>query len=67
MRLFSCRFDGFWPVGAAAVVVAEGLEQAKSLMDSALRERGLRSSSQDDWEEISLFEPKATILCDGNY
>jgi hypothetical protein len=69
MKLFShTSFGGHYPVGVAAVVVAEDKKQAKSLLEADLKMAGLpQEISEDDLDEIGLESPKSIILNDGNY
>ena len=69
MKVFWCtNFTGFWPVGTAAVVVAEDYEQALSLLNSELQAIGLKGDATiDDLKLIALDVERALILNDGNY
>lgn len=70
MRVFtSTTFDGFWPVGSAAVVVASNAEEAKEYLLKALEAHGLpqRDPSGVTVRELPVDRVFARILCDGNY
>lgn len=62
-------FEGYWPVGAAAVVRAESLEKATSLLNEKLNTMGLEGDVQE-WQMVCISdatEDGVMILCDGNY
>ena len=69
MNIYTCNsFEGFYPVGTAAVIVAESNVKAKAILDAELKRMGL---SQDvPIGEINRLEtgmPDAIILCNGDY
>ncbi len=72
MKMFSCtNFEGLYPVGTAAVVVAPDEEAARQMLESELKKRG-HTGRQGDGSPITLREinakiPEVLILCDGNY
>lgn len=47
MKIYSCTFNGHWPVGAAAIIVAPDKDAAKALMKAALKEQGLDVKNPD--------------------
>ncbi len=64
-------FTGHYPVGTAAVVVAEGLSAAWGLLSRELEKSGLPAMNLDD-DAIQVVEmdsntQKVEILLDGNY
>lgn len=69
MKVFYCNnFEGHWPVGAAAVVVAKDMFSARDILSKRLSDIGLSQDiSIDDLEEIDLDVPSAYILCNGDY
>lgn len=71
MKVFTCNsFKGVWPVGTAAVIVAESKETAFSLLSSALSGRGMKQSPEftvDEIDELDTSVPSVEILCDGDY
>lgn len=75
MKIYTCDdFRGHYPVGAAAIVVAEDIVQARVLLAQKLAEHGLvyRSASADQGrephlKELDITQPSATVLVDGNY
>lgn len=69
MNIYTCTsFEGHWPVGSAAVVVAESADGAAELLNAELRSRGLKDNlNTGDFELVDTATPKAIVLCDGNY
>jgi hypothetical protein len=70
MNVWTCDdHDTFYPVGAASVVVAPTIEEARALLDKALVEKGLRPSGEKPYTllPLSTARPVAVILVDGNY
>lgn len=66
MRLFySDDFTGHWPVGTAAVVVANDETEAAMLLEQRLSEHGL--SFDGRLIEIDATQPMALVIADGNY
>ena len=63
-------FKGHWPVGTAAVVVAENKEHAVQSMVDALLFLGLPQEIEpDQLVELNLDTdtPTVRVLCDGDY
>jgi hypothetical protein len=69
MKVFKITgFDGHWPVGTAAVVVAKDTYQAAKILQASLEESGLkRDISEESLIEIDTGLMSVHILCDGNY
>lgn len=70
MKVFTCSdFKGHWPVGTAAVIVAETRTDAQRQLFDELRKLGLadKQEGQPTLVEVTLKRPKAIILCDGDY
>lgn len=78
MKVFTCTtFTGHYPVGAAAVVVAEDKEAALPLLVIELQRVGLAGMKADnngptpltfsDLREIPLVSGTVSVLVDGNY
>lgn len=68
MNVYVCTdHDYHYPVGVASVVVANSEHEARGLLKSLLHERGLDANKPFTLCEISLEQPTAMILCDGNY
>ena len=61
-------FKGHWPVGVAAVMVAENRDQAVELLEKRLNRIGL-AQTIDSKKVIlvSTSSPHVLILNDGNY
>ena len=61
-------FTGHYPVGTAAVVVAETAEQAAELLNKAMAKRGLHEpTSAGFMRKVDTRTAAAVILCDGDY
>ena len=62
------KFEGHWPVGTPAVVVAESAGQATAMLNDELERIGLpRSATETDFEQLMTSKPIVRILQDGNY
>lgn len=67
-RLWVCTdHDGHYPVGVASIVMANSVEEAKLLMDQALREQGLSPHKAYSLLELNISVPFARVLCNGDY
>ena len=61
-------FEGHWPVGVAAVVVADTAMQAAELLNNELQKRGLsRSATAEQFASLPTSRPMAVVLRDGDY
>ena len=63
-------FEGMYPVGTAAVVVAKSLKGARKLLSSQLVAQGLRAIGDKEdipYELIDTDKQWAYVLNDGNY
>lgn len=58
-------FRGRWPVGTAAVVMAETPELAATALEVELTSCGLKQDINP--EDMQLLEQGVRILCDGDY
>lgn len=70
MRCFVCTdHDGQWPVPVASVVFAPDLGEAILLLDAELKRVGLKVYVQAPYtlREITMDQPVAHVLSDGNY
>jgi hypothetical protein len=68
MKVFTCTtFEGRWPVGTAAVVVAPDESEARRLLGMELAKRGLRLDRDDIFLEVPLHQTAAIVLRDGDY
>lgn len=69
LKTYTCDdFIGYYPVGVAAVMVAEDKRAAIKLFEAALKERGLEQKI--DPKTVLLLthhKPQVYILADGNY
>lgn len=62
------EFDGYFPVGTAAVVIAEDAASAADMLNFILRNSGLEGDAETkDMVEFDLVIGNVSILCDGNY
>lgn len=70
LKLYTCTdHDYHYPVGVASVVLAYGEEDARQWLDKKLVAAGLSPYAKSPYTlaEVSLHEPVAVVLCDGNY
>lgn len=71
MRVYTCKFNGHWPVGACAVVFAENQEQAQRLLAAELAKENLTLNDSDDWDSwcdaADYVSAEAHILLNGEY
>lgn len=70
LKIFVCTdHDGFWLVGVASVIVAKDKRRARTLLNEALKVRGLKTSKDESFtlEELDVSVEDAFILMDGNY
>lgn len=69
MKVYTCtRFNGHWPVGTSAIVVASRPAEACGALMIALKDCGLdQIITPNMLDEIDLTEEKAIILNDGEY
>lgn len=68
LRVWVCvDFEGFYPVGSAAVVVAKDEETARTKLREALEDHGLGGQDEFKLTEVLVDVPGAIILVDGNY
>jgi len=66
--IFTCTdFDGYYPVGTAAVVIAGCKEEAAVLLELSLKECGLSQIIDPNTLVPIDVEVPVRILCDGNY
>ena len=61
------KFEGHYPVGTAAVVIAKDKSMAKDYLDLFLAKCGLPECEEEQFEEMPHNEGEVRILCDGNY
>lgn len=69
MKVFTNKqFEGNYPVGTAAVVVADSAKDGAEILNSNLSLIGLKESAkEEDMIEISTERESCRILCDGEY
>lgn len=69
MKLWTCtEFTGHYPVGTAALVVANDEEQACRMLEDVLLANGLRQEIKPEMlKRVSMGATRAILLCDGNY
>lgn len=68
MRVFySNDFRGFWPVGTAAVIVANDLNEAHVLLTSKLIGMGLGADQDFTVTELKTDSTNVVVLNDGDY
>lgn len=61
-------FDGHWPVGTSAVIVAASKAEAASLLEAELARIGLSQRvDPQTMTELCVDSPCALVLQDGNY
>lgn len=67
LHVWTCNdFLGHYPVGTAAVVVAESEAEARRLLAAELKEHGLTLRDKDRLVELAL-RPRVRVLQDGEY
>lgn len=69
MKVFtSTAFEGHWPVGTAAVIFAETIEDACQLLATAVAQCGLKQEIRPTMlVEVDPTVPAAIVLRDGEY
>ena len=61
------KFKGFWPVGTAAVVVADTAKVAADYLSMFLQDKRLENAKEEDMVEFPFLEGHVRILRDGDY
>jgi len=69
MKVFTCNnFYGHYPVGSAAVVVADDVNVAKQMLLDELRRVGLDPGDRKlEMIQVHTSKPRVIILVDGDY
>lgn len=68
MKVFTCSFHGYWPVGGEGVIFAENKEEAIKMFKTKLIEMKLdQEIDVDSIKELDINTPSVVILNDGNY
>lgn len=61
-------FTGHYPVGTAAVMVADTAEEATQALNDSLVQGGLRGDAKvEDTVQLKTLRPSVVILNDGEY
>lgn len=61
-------FTGHWPVGTAAVVVAQNSVMAAEMLEEELKKQDLSQKIDPKaMERLSTYRPSVTILNNGDY
>ena len=64
----STNFNGHYPVGVSAIVVADSIGLACVLLEQELKKAGLEQVvNREDMKELDLTTKGAIILNDGDY
>lgn len=69
MKVYTCNtFRGHYPIGSAAVVVADSAQLAAAQLETELNTMGL-DQRVTEWQMIELMcdQPTVRVLVDGNY
>ena len=68
-KIFTCKtFEGYYPVGTAAIVCAKNASQAAEKINAKLKSNGLPGDAlTKDMIEFPADGEIVRILCDGNY
>lgn len=62
------KFHGHYPVGTAAVVVADTAGQAAEMLAAELKKVGLLAPvTEDQFEQLPTSRHGVRVLCDGDY
>lgn len=62
------KFEGHYPVGVAAVVVADTDMQAAEVLNQKLLAHGLKATAKaEQFERLPTTHQMAVVLCDGDY
>lgn len=69
LKVYVCnRFTGFYPVGVAAVVVAESQSEAAELLNAQLKRQGLPGdATANGMAWVMQNNKQVVVLNDGNY
>jgi hypothetical protein len=67
-KIYTCNnFDGYYPVGSAAVIVADNKYEAKSLLLATLENMLLPQEDGLQIIEVDTNKKQVVILRDGDY
>lgn len=69
MKLWTCTtFSGHWPVGTAAIVIANNVDYACIALEDDLRKQWLSQTITPDMlEQVKFDAPKVIVLNNGDY
>ena len=68
MRVFTCTDGtGHWPVGFAAVVVAETEDDARAQLNELMRADGLQATGDETLVPIDTGHVGGVLLVNGDY
>jgi len=68
VKVFTCTtFNGHYPLGTAAIVVADDQGRARKMLGRELVKAGLSLRKEDEVLELDMEAPHAKVLCDGNH
>ena len=68
LKIYKCLdFEGHWPVGTAAVVIAPDKETARKLLSDDLKKQGLTLKDSDEFHEIPHDKAASYVLHNGDY
>jgi len=68
MKVFTCNdFEGHWPVGSAAVMVANTASEAREMLGAWLEENNLPQTRDFSVEELLTQNRSIRVLVDGEY
>ena len=70
MKLFYCEdHDAKWPVPVCSIIIAKDENQARDLLDEQLKERGLKTFSEEPYSLVKVPQqkPVAIVISDGEY
>ena len=67
MNIYTVHFNGYWPVGAVALVIAEDVDMALILINDKLKLMGLEKVKKTEIKQQDTTTRRVDILLDGNY
>jgi hypothetical protein len=68
MNVYVCTdFEGHYPVGVSAIVIADSSANARFMLANKLRSIGLPQSDALNLRKVLIDMPQVIILQDGNY
>ena len=67
MNIYTCDIEGFYPVGANALIVAENIEMALILINKEMKNYGWYELEAKDLKLQDNSTRRVDILSDGDY